>query len=357
MNSRIPVIVASLFLAAGSVACKHAAEKTADASENKSPIAVQTAVVSEVEVPSTLRLTGSLKGFRETDLAANANGRVTSTSVERGATVTAGQVLAVLDTRAAALTASAERAAAETMTAQEVQSKAECDRYQKLKEKGAISDLEYDRIATTCRTAPLNSEAARARAQLAAQNVGDGVIRAPFPGLVSERYVEVGQYVRQDTRVVSLASLDPLRLEMAVPEANVATIKEGAEVSFHVAAYPDRLFKGKIRFVSGAVRSTTRDLVVEALVDNADKVLLPGMFADVELTTGTRKLPGVPKNAVLDKDGKANVFVVVEGKLEQRVLALGPDTKDGPSVTRGIAVGEKVVTDNLKSLSNGQPVL
>lgn len=344
-------------VAIAAAACNRAPKGTGDASTTAAPINVQTVPVTEVEVPATLRLTGSLRGFRETDVAANAAGRVTATNVERGMQVTAGQLLAQLDIRAAALTANEARANAASVKAQEEQSRAECERYDQLKAKGAISAQEYDRVATQCRTASHSAEAANARAQLAAQNVGDGAIRAPFAGIVTERFVEVGQYVRQDTRVVTLVSMDPLRLEMAIPEANVAQVKEGATVAFQVAAYPQRRFAGKIRFVSGAVRPTTRDLVAEAVVENADKALLPGMFADVELQVGTRKLPGIPKRAVVDKDGKPNAFVVVGNRLEQRILALGPEAGENVAVAKGVATGEKVVVENVAGLSNGQPVL
>lgn len=357
-QKRLVLSSALVVAAMASVACSRpAADKAGDASLTKAPISVQTTTIAELEVPATLRLTGSLRGFRETDLAANAAGRVMQTFVERGQQVTAGQTIAQLDIRAASITASEARANAASVKAQEAQARAECDRYEQLKAKGAISALEYDRVATQCRTLPLNAEAAAARAQLAAQNVGDGVIRAPFPGIVTERFVEVGEYVRQDTRVVTLVSMDPLRLEMAIPEANVAKVKEGATIGFHVAAYPDRAFTGKIRFVAGAVRATTRDLVAEAIVENTDKVLLPGMFADVDLQVGTRKLPGVPKRAIVEKDGKPNVFVVVGGKLEQRILAVGPESGESVSVTRGLAVGDKVVADGVGALTNGQPVL
>lgn len=351
------LLLFALAASLGTASCKRGPAAQADGAAGAAPVSVQTADVGEIEVPRLLRLTGNLRGFRETDLAANAAGRVTATSVERGAQVTAGQVLAQLDVRAAALSASEAKAQAESVRAQEAQARNECERYEKLKAKGAISDLEYDRVATQCRTLPLSAEAASARARLAAQNVGDGVIRAPFPGVVTERYVEVGQYVRQDSRVVTIVSLDPLRLELAVPEAEVARIKEGAEVAFKVAAYPERRFTGKVRFVSGAVRATTRDLVVEAVVDNPERLLLPGMFADVELVVGTRKLPSVPRSAVVEKDGTSRAFFVVDGRVEERVLSLGPEAGDQVSVLKGASPGDKLVTGDVKNLSNGQHVL
>ena len=334
--------------------CKKA---TADSiSPVDAAMAVSTVPVTEVEVPETLRLTGSLKGDRETDLAANIAGRVTSTSAERGTEVKAGQILAQVDVRAAALSASEANAQAKNAQAQASQAESDCARYEQLKKKGAITDIEYDKVAITCRTMPLTVEAAAARARLAAQNVGDGTIRAPFAGILTERYTEVGEYVRSDSRVVTLVSLDPLRLELSVPEADTAKVRQGALVEFNVAAYPDRKFTGTVRFVSGAIRATTRDLAVEAIVANPDKALKPGMFAEVDLGIGTHKLPAVPRGAIFDKNGTKHAFFVVDGRLEERVLSTSDEVGDVVSVTKGAVVGERAAVGDVKTFTNGQRV-
>jgi membrane fusion protein, multidrug efflux system len=342
--------------AASATGCHRASAEGKDAGAEPSPVRVQSATVTDVVVPSTLRLAGSLKGERESDLAANANGRVLTTSVERGAEVTPGQVLAKLDVRAAALSAAEARVQAENTRVQQATAQKECERYETLRQKGAVSDLEYDRAVAQCRTLPLSAQAAGVRAQLAAQNVGDGVIRAPFAGVVTERYVEVGQYVRQDSRVVTIVSNDPLRLELAVPEASVGDVRAGAAVTFHVAAYPTRTFTGTVRFVSGALRPATRDLVVEAAVANTDRALKPGMFADVEIVTGSRKLPGIPRSAVVMKDGQARAFFVAGGRLEERLVSLGPEVGTSVGIERGAASGDVVVTQDVGALLNGQRV-
>lgn len=353
----LPTTLALLAVAAAalSAGCSKKSGPADDAAA-RAPISVETVKVGEGEVPRVIRLSGSLRGYRETDLAANAAGRVMATSVERGAQVTPGQLLAQLDVRAASLAATEARAQAENVRAQEAHAKGECDRYEQLKAKGAITDLEYERVTTQCRTAPLTVAAAAARASMAAQNVGDGAIRAPFAGVVSERFVEVGQYVRQDSRVVTIVSVDPLRLELAVPEAEVARVKEGAEVRFRVAAYPERRFTGKVRFVSGAVRAASRDLMAEAVVENGDKALMPGMFADVELVVGVDKLPVLPKGTYVERGGKAHAFVVEGGRLQERLLQLGQSAGDLRGVHKGVVLGDSVVRGDLSALTNGQPV-
>ncbi len=143
---------------------------------------------------------------------------------------------------------------------------------------------------------------------------------------------------------------------MAVPEAEIAKVHVGAAVSFGVPAYPDRRFDGEIRYVSGAVRQTTRDLIAEAVVPNADGALKPGMFAEVELVTGWRALPSLPRAAIVGRDGEPHAFFVVEGRLEERVLALGPVIGDRISVGNGAREGEQVALGEPANLSNGARV-
>jgi RND family efflux transporter MFP subunit len=335
--------------------CKRG-EAAAEPMPESGPVTVRAEAAAPLAVPRNLRVTGTLRGDREVDLAANASGRVLATLVERGQRVTKGQVLAKLDVRAAALSQTEAKAQAQSARAQEEQAKGECERYEKLKQKQAITDLEYLQKMTQCRTLPLSSEAASARAEMAAQNVGDGMIRAPFAGVVAERFIEMGQFVRQDTRVVSLASVDQIRLQLSVPEAEVPHVREGGEVSFLVGAYPERRFQATIRFVSGVVRATTRDLVVEAVVPNKEGLLLPGMFADAEIAVGQRTLPGVPKTAVFSRDKEPHAFVVTGDRLEERVLALGPELGGRVSILRGITDGERVVVEGQDALENGQLV-
>ncbi len=311
--------------------------------------------VAQITVPRTLRLTGSLRGAKETDLAANVAGRVLSTKVERGQSVSQGELLAQVDVRAAALALAEARVQVETSKTQQVINEADCDRYERLKAGGVVSDLEYDQVTAKCKTAPLSVEAATARQRIAAKNVGDGAIRSPFAGVVTERYIEVGEYVQAPSRVVSLAQVDELRLEFSLPEQNYPDVKPGADVKFRVSAYGERDFTGKVSHISGAVRDT-RDVLVEALVDNPERKLLPGMFAEVELTIGQEDLPAVPKSALFEENGKQNVFVVKDGSLEQRVLQTAGTLSDQVAVRKGVALGETIVTRNVAKLENGQRV-
>jgi RND family efflux transporter MFP subunit len=346
----LPVLALSLLLSG----CKeNAANSTA---APPPPVHVETVAVREQPMPRVLMLTGNLRGQRETDLAANAAGRVLSTFVERGSEVKQGDILAKLDIRAASLSAAEAKAAAELARTQADNAKRDCARVESLFKEGSISQAEYDRTSDQCRTTPLSVAASEARAQAAALVVGDGVVRAPFGGTVTERYVEVGQFVRQDTKVVALVDLGQLKLEFTVPEANIASIKEGGRVTFSVTGYPDRTFEGTVKYIGASVRTTTRDLVAEAIVANPDRLLKPGMFASVALETGNEPTPVIPKTAILQKEGRTHVMIVKDGRIDERVVQTGPVAGDVVGVTRGLTTGDKVVVGALDSLRNGQLV-
>jgi membrane fusion protein, multidrug efflux system len=345
------LLVASLSFSAG---CKRAGA-TPPEPPKLAPVSVTTEAASPVDTPRTLRLTGTLRGARETDLAANVAGRVLSIGVERGQSIAKNALIAQIDVRSAALALAEAKVAVQNSKMQETISNADCARYEQLRAGGAVTDLEYDQVTAKCKTAPLNLEAAQARQSMAAKNVGDGAIRAPFAGVVTERFVEVGEYVQASSRVVSIAEVEELKLEFSLPEQNFPDVKLDAEVSFRVGAYAAERFAGKVLHISGAVRET-RDVLVEAIVKNPDKKLLPGMFAEVELAIGHEALPSVPKSATFEANGKTNVFVVKDGALEQRVLQPAPAVGDRIPVRRGVELGEKIVKAYAPELKNGQPV-
>jgi membrane fusion protein, multidrug efflux system len=326
---------------------------TGAASSAQPDARVETVFVAARAVPRYLPVTGQLKSGRETDLAANAAGRVIATNVERGSQVRAGDVLATLDVRAAALSAAEARAQADTAAATAASAKTECDRTRALVASGALGQAELDRMEGQCKTSELAVSASRARSQLAAQNVGDGVIRAPFAGVVAERFVDVGEFVRQDSKIVTLVDLSALRLELTIPESNIAAARPGAKVVFGVAGYPDRTFTATVAFVGATVRSTTRDVVAEAKVDATDAMLRPGMFASGRIQSGEESLPVVPRTAVVNREGQSIAFVVAGGRLEERIVLLGEPSGDDVAVARGIAVGERVVVTPSDTLRNG----
>jgi membrane fusion protein (multidrug efflux system) len=357
VQSFAPVLLAAA-LAAG---CAPAGASERNAAASSAPVADPTVAVTAVRiaarpVPQVLTLTGTLTPNRKSDVAADAAGKVAAALVERGSVVAAGAPLVRLDRRSAELADEEARAQADAARTQQALADTECARARKLWAAGAINEAEHDRALAQCESARQQAAAAAARARLAGKSLRDAVVRAPFRGLVADRFVTEGEYVRPDTRVATVVEIDPLRLELSVPEAAVGALQRESEVAFQVAAFPGQTFRGHVRYIGPAVRRQSRDLIVEAVVANKDRRLLPGMFATANLVTGSEARPVVPAAAV-KRDGDVDrVFVVAGGRLEERLVSLGAHDGDGIVVTSGLKSGERVASPVSDDLRDGARV-
>ena len=314
---------------------------------------VEAVTAEQKQVPRELTLTGVLVANERTDLAANASGRVVRVFVELGERVPAGAPIAQLDKRTAVLAAREATANVQSAIEQLSASQKDCDRYQLLLAKGTITQQAYDRAIGQCQMQGASQMAARVRVEQAAQQLADATVRAPFAGKIADRAVHVGDYVRPDSKVVTLLADDPLRLRLTVPENQIFAVKPGLAVRFTSSGIPERSFLATVKFIGGEVREQTRDLVVEAVVDNHDGALLPGMFVSAHLSTGASYLPVVSKQALVAGASAPSVFIIDGDRVRQRMVQLGPPSGELLSVLDGIKPGDRVVLNPSNKLSDG----
>jgi membrane fusion protein (multidrug efflux system) len=339
-------------LGAAAIACRH----DKGGAQATPPIArqhVETIAVPARLVPQEITLTGVLEANERTDLSANASGRVVRVFVELGQRVGARAAIAQLDPRSAAFSQEEAKANVQSATEQLAASRKDCDRYVGLLAKGAITQQEYDRAVGQCQTQTASEQAARARAAAANQGLTDATIRAPFAGKIADKTIHVGDYVHPDTKVVTLLDDDPLRLRLTVPERDISAVKDGLSVRFETSSLPDRAFQATVRHIGGEVRAQTRDLVIEAMVDNHDGTLLPGMFVSAHLTTGKVQLPVVPRSALVNATTTPSVFVLDGERLRQRLVQAGASQGEGVAIIDGVRAGDRVVVNPTSALSDG----
>ncbi len=343
---------------------------------------------------ATLRVTGSLTADAQAEVSAETAGRVIETPVERGTRVSQGALLVRIspsETSAQLLEAEANAAqiearlglvAGQTFDRTRVPdvmnakasldlAEAEFNRMRSLLDQKVISQSEFDQRRTQLEAAKQSYQsaqnvaeqsyrsldAARARIALARKAVADTAVRAPLTGLVAERLVSVGDYVTRGTKVATVVRIDPLRVELTVPEQHVALVKAGQPVRLTVDAYPGEEFAASVRFVSPALRSDQRALTVEAIASNSDGRLKPGLFA----TAMIRQAAGVPallvpSNAIETVAGTSRVYVVKDGKAEARIVTAGDKVGTQVELTSGVSNGDVVVVDPKGRISDGQPV-
>jgi membrane fusion protein (multidrug efflux system) len=332
--------VAGAFAAAG---CGKAGSTPALAAPTPEPVRVRTASVEKRLLPRSLAVTGALVADESADIAAERDGRVSHVFVERGSFVEKGAVLAELDDREA-------KATLEQATANLDWATAEVARYAELRKKQVVARAEDERKT-------IDLDLARASRTLAEKAFEDCTIRAPFAGLVSEKKISQGAFVKRGQPVAGLVKIEPLRAELAIPESEAAAVRAGQIVRLSVQTFPDRTFEGRIAWVGPALRSEARTLVVEARVPNPGRLLKPGLFvtAEIELPA-TAPVLLAPRAAVVTEAGVSRAFVLGPGHVSERLVALGETRGDLVEVRSGLTSGERVVVSPDRRLTDGLAV-
>ena len=366
------------------------------AAPNLATVAV--ARVTTEDLAHDLVLTAEFKPFQEIDVMAKVAGYIKDIKVDVGDHVQRNQVLAMLEVPEMAddlrkADASVKRSQAEVQRAG--------DELQRAKSAHDLAHLSYQRLAAVAEKKPgliaqqeiddaksrdLVAEAqvsgatsARAVAEQQVQvNTSDvGRVKtlldytrvtAPFAGVVTRRYADTGAMIQAGTAsqtqampVVRLSEISLLRLILPVPESVVPTVHIGQQVEVRVPSL-NRSFPGKVARFSGKVSLATRTMDTEVDVPNPKLVLMPGMYAEVDLSLARRKaVLAVPVTAVdLDGDAassKGRVMVVTpNNRVEARQIALGLETANKVEVRSGLNEGDLVVIGGRAALQSGQEV-
>src|SRR5262245_19963018 len=244
-------------------------------------------------------------------------------------------------------------------------------RAEELHKRGLMSRVDYDTAETRLKVADANYQTAldsvrsqkaslqdrRAAFELAQKKLADATVRAPVAGSVSERLVQPGEYIRENTPVATIVQMNPLKLKTAIQERHAGLIKPGQMVEFVVEAFPTRKFTGKIAYVSPAVDQATRTFPVEALIENPDRVLKPGFFAKgVVQTHLDTQVMAAPADSISTLAGVSTVYVIENGKARQQQVTLGARQNDLIEVTSGLNGNETLATSNLSQLATGVTV-
>jgi len=394
--TRAALFCAAAIAAAALVsACSAADGKTKDQPSGPPPIAVSAVAAVEQPIARFTRATGTLMAEEQAEVAAETGGRVVATPVERGTRVSRGaELIRLSDTETGAQAAEAEANAAQiearlglsgdasfdANAVPEVQSakatyelaRSEFARVESLLAQRVVSQSEFDQRQTQMEAARQQYEsakngaaqqyqsllAARARVTLARKAHTDTVVRAPFDGIVAERVVSVGNYVNKGTKVAVVVRVDPMRVQLTIPEQFVSTVGVGQGVAFAVDAYPGRSFEGHVRYISPALEANQRALTIEAVVPNPSADLKPGLFATARIEQKQRTAAIlVPASAVQTTAGTSRVYVVNGGRAEERIVTTGQPLDSGlVEVVNGLKTGERVATKNVAQLTDGTKV-
>jgi RND family efflux transporter MFP subunit len=355
---RVVLIVGIVLVALAAVAIfllnlhkRHVVAREREAMEQEQAKGPKVAVVKVETTPpeKTISLPGDVYGFNQATLYAKVSGYVKEIGVERGQRVKKGDVLARIE---------APENESDVVTARNNMAIARlnANRAQTLAPSGVVS--EQDRDNATAQQEISNSQLSHAIDLLAYT-----VVRAPFDGVVTMRYVDPGALVPAATAgtqtalpIVDVADTDTLRVFIHVGQDVAPFVKVGDEVTVWQDELPKRRIPAKVTFAAGALDPRSRTMQVEVDLDNRPWNILPGTYAHVDLKLQSPPSPLLPDEAIVIRDGKTVACIIQDGKAHYVDVELGYNDGRRVAVLGGLQGGETVAVDVPVEINEGDKV-
>ncbi len=317
------------------------------------PTTVSSATVKEEDWAPVLSAVGSVSAVQGAIIAAELGGVVSDIKFENGGVAKKGDVIMKLD-------ASQEEALLRSAEAEAELARTDLERTQGLALQKVVSKAELDAAESKFRRLTAIVDQMRS-------SIRKKTLVAPFDGQLGIRQVNVGQMINPGQQVVALTSLDPVYVDFALPQQHLAQLAQGLEVDVTTDALPGRVFKGKLTAINSMVDSSTRNITLQATLENPDHALRPGMFAKAEVTLPEKhKTLVVPGSAISYAPFGDSVFVIDEKKdektgkesqvIRQQFVRVGEGRGDFVAITQGLKAGEMVVSTGVFKLRNGMTV-
>ncbi|HEY6558114.1 MAG TPA: efflux RND transporter periplasmic adaptor subunit [Polyangiaceae bacterium] len=348
---------------------------------------------SELGIERTVSISGTLDADERVTLSAKVPGRLASISVDMASTVQEGQALAELERvdyqlkveQAAAALAQVRAelgippeakdddvdventALVRQARATHDEAQAHLARARALVKEGLMTAMELDTAEAAAVRAETGLQSAREQVglrragirqrrselRLAQQQMADTVIRSPIDGVVQLRHVSAGSYLAAGAPVLEIVRINPLRLRVAIPEREAASVRAGQLVRVQLEG-DGAAHTGKVARLAPAIERQSRSLLVEADIENPG-TLRPGSFVNAHIVIGTTPALSVPASAVVQFAGLHKVLTVTGGKAVEKRVTLGKRAGDRVEIESGLKKGELVVV-RPGSLQHGQPV-
>lgn len=299
-------------------------------------------------------------------------GRLDYMGVTEGSRLKKGDIIARLESADYEAALGAARANVAQIEAQLEQARRDLDRARKLSAENVISEAELEDAQTNVRVTEAQLEAAQAQADLAAVNLENTRVRAPFDGTVLRKDAEVGEMVAPSsagggltrTAIATMADLATLEVEVDVNEAYIAQIDGDQAARITLDAYPDTSFAGRVRQVVPTADRQKATVMVKVSILDRDPRILPEMGAKVVFLRDANQAQGrpaarrvrVPAAAVVTTQDGAYVWIVTDDEVRKREIEAGPANGDQIEVRNGLSGGEAVVLSPPAGLEDGDRV-
>lgn len=311
--------------------------------------------VAAFDIEERIESTGELRAVERAEIAAEIGGRITEILRDDGDSVAADEILLRIDPEKRELELANVRAQVAEASAATSEALREQKRLSQLHERGAASMSQLDAANTMLESARSRRRAAEARLGVAERALRDAEVRAPFAGLIANRRVSRGEFVAPGTSLYDLVAMDPIEIEFHLPERDSGRVSLGQRVAVVVAPHPERVFEARVSMVSPIIDPRTRTLRVEGRLDNADRLLRPGLFARIDVGVARRSnVVMVPEESVMQRALGPIVFTVdADDQVTQREVKVGTHRRGAAEIESGIEAGDWVVTSGQGRLIDG----
>ena len=313
-------------------ACQQGGETAGEEEEEDvAPVPVETSQPVRGDVYAVYSGTAPIEAFAEADVIAKVGGEVREILVEEGDEVKAGDVLARLDGDRLRLELSESRARLEQM-------RSDFERNRDLREKGLLSEGEFEKLR-------YDLEALEASFNLASLELDYTRIRAPIDGVVSERFVKIGNTIRVGDPAFRVTSLDPLVAYLHVPEREFRKIEAGQPVAIDIDALAGQRVIATVTRISPIVDPETGTFKATIEIRDEERRIKPGMFGRMSIVYDVHEnVLQIPRSAVVEDMGNQTVFVIEDDKAVRRIVATGYGNDGMIEVTDGLSDDDAVVT-------------
>jgi len=347
-------------------ACKKSESKT----PSEKTVNVFTQPAEKKSLRPFIETIGTLNPNEEVIVSSEVDGILRNVTVDEGTGVAKGKALAVIDDIDYSLEVQRAEAALKQTEATLSNTKLEYGRKESLYKEQLVTQQQFDDVSTRLALAEAEVERAKASLSLARQKHIKTKISSPLSGVVKEKKVEKGNFVKNGTPLFTIIQTNPLKLNFTVNEKDLAGLKTGQEALFKVDAFPDKEFKSTLTIIYPSLEERTRTLQVEAKAPNRDGRLKPGLFAHVTVYTGpARDVIIVPATSLLYEGERIKVFIVEGNTAKERYVKVGrkykfdPDAKNPEPAGReyaeiieGVKEGDPVVTVGQQGLFDGAKI-
>lgn len=337
---RIGPMAAAVLLAA----CAGCSEDDAASEEEQAQaIPVEVARATRGDIYATYSGTAPIEAFEDAAVIAKVGGEIREIFVEEGDDVVAGQVLARLDGDRLRLEVAESDAQLQKL-------KRDYARNIDLKDKSLISEGDFEKIQ-------YEMEALEASHNLAQLELSYTEIRAPITGVVSERFIKIGNTIDVNTPAFQVTSLEPLVSYLHVPEREYRRLEPDQTATLEIDALPDLTFTGRVARISPVVDPATGTFKITIEVSDPRRRLKPGMFGRISIVSDKHAdALQIPRNAIVEESGTANVFVVHDDSVERRAISTGYSDSGMVEVLHGLTDEELFVVVGQAGLKDGGKV-